>query len=225
MRWYVLNALTFWDIVHLVRRDFQPTLSLFETVTWCKRPHLRRRGGRFFKFSDWLNIYSKLTQWGGGGGGGGGKFIQGRTPWTRRTPSATALPRCRRLVPPCCVHEEEEEDENSWPWADQRPIHTDAFMHACMHTYMVIDVYMHACMHACMGINVCMHACMHTYMVIDVCVHACIHTYMRCLCACMVCGTVCKQWSRYLVCGKICKQILISQYVRKYLHACTCMCD
>ena len=27
---------------------------------------------------------------------------------SRRTPSATALPRCRRLVPPCYVEEEEE---------------------------------------------------------------------------------------------------------------------
>jgi len=34
----------------------------------------------------------------GGGGGGGEKLIQGLTPWTRRTPSATALPRCRRLA-------------------------------------------------------------------------------------------------------------------------------
>ena len=40
-----------------------------------------------------------------GGGGGGGLFIQGLTQRTRRTPSATALPRCRRLVPPCYVPE------------------------------------------------------------------------------------------------------------------------
>jgi len=29
----------------------------------------------------------------------------------RRTPSETALPRCRRLVPPCYAPEEEEEKE------------------------------------------------------------------------------------------------------------------
>ena len=38
-------------------------------------------------------VYSKLTQ------------------RTRRTPSATALPRCRRLVPPCCVRREVDSQE------------------------------------------------------------------------------------------------------------------
>jgi len=47
-------------------------------------------------------------------GGGGGRRKRRRrrrkvyselTQWTRRTPSATALPRYRRLVPPCYVPE------------------------------------------------------------------------------------------------------------------------
>jgi len=54
------------------------------TDGWMGRRRRRRRRRK---------VYSKLTQ------------------GTRRTPSATALPRCRRLVPPCYVPQEEEEEE------------------------------------------------------------------------------------------------------------------
>jgi len=60
------------------------SVAVVECCSSSMRRRRRRRRRR-------RKVYSKLTQ------------------STRRAPSATALPRCRRLVPPCYVPEEEEE--------------------------------------------------------------------------------------------------------------------